>query len=147
MVKYSSFCLLLYFSIQLLKTDTAFHIPLKMLFMGNYSITKVIPQRKISFLRSGQSEVREYQREVLPPVTAQPSHQGAVVSSLLEQHTSELSAAQEWDSEWNSQGPAVPPHARGTTWQLEYVELDCSSIQMGMFSSLGKGRGGGGAVV
>lgn len=49
-------------------------------------------------------EVMEYRRDVLLPVTAQPSHQGAMVASLLQQHTAELSAAQEWDSEWNSQG-------------------------------------------
>lgn len=49
-------------------------------------------------------EVKDYQREILPPVTAQPSHHASVVASLLEQHTAELSAAQEWDNEWNSQG-------------------------------------------
>ncbi|KAM7405488.1 hypothetical protein PAMP_012747 [Pampus punctatissimus] len=49
-------------------------------------------------------EVTDYQRDILPPVTAQPSHHASVVASILEQHTAELSAAQEWDSEWNSQG-------------------------------------------
>lgn len=49
-------------------------------------------------------EVTDYQRDFLPPVTAQPSHHASVVASILEQHTAELSAAQEWDSEWNSQG-------------------------------------------
>uniref|UniRef100_A0A671VUI4 Coiled-coil domain-containing protein 22 n=1 Tax=Sparus aurata TaxID=8175 RepID=A0A671VUI4_SPAAU len=47
---------------------------------------------------------RDYQRDILPPVTAQPSHHASVVASILEQHTAELSAAQEWDIEWNSQG-------------------------------------------
>lgn len=50
------------------------------------------------------SEVQDYQREILPPVTAQPSHHASVVASILEQHAAELSAAQEWDNEWNSQG-------------------------------------------
>lgn len=50
------------------------------------------------------SEVTDYQRDVLLPVTAQPSHHASVVASILEQHTAELSAAQEWDNEWNSQG-------------------------------------------
>uniref|UniRef100_A0A8C3G866 Coiled-coil domain-containing protein 22 n=1 Tax=Cyclopterus lumpus TaxID=8103 RepID=A0A8C3G866_CYCLU len=50
------------------------------------------------------SEVNDYQRDILPPVTAQPSHHASVVASILEQHMAELSAAQEWDSEWNSQG-------------------------------------------
>ncbi|KAM8863826.1 coiled-coil domain-containing protein 22 [Spinachia spinachia] len=49
-------------------------------------------------------EVQDYRREILPPVTAQPSHHASVVASILEQHTAELSAAQEWDNEWNSQG-------------------------------------------
>ncbi|KAK5902929.1 hypothetical protein CesoFtcFv8_008138 [Champsocephalus esox] len=49
-------------------------------------------------------EVKDYHRDILPPVTAQPSHHASVVASILEQHTAELSAAQEWDSEWNSQG-------------------------------------------
>ncbi|XP_074499154.1 coiled-coil domain-containing protein 22 isoform X1 [Sebastes fasciatus] len=49
-------------------------------------------------------EVKDYQRDILPPVTAQPSHHASVVASILEQHTAELSAAQEWDNEWNSQG-------------------------------------------
>uniref|UniRef100_A0A3B4XZR4 Coiled-coil domain-containing protein 22 n=1 Tax=Seriola lalandi dorsalis TaxID=1841481 RepID=A0A3B4XZR4_SERLL len=50
------------------------------------------------------SELNDYQRDILPPVTAQPSHHASVVASILEQHTAELSAAQEWDNEWNSQG-------------------------------------------
>lgn len=48
--------------------------------------------------------MRHYQRTLLPPVTAQPSQQASVVASILEQHTAELSAAQEWENEWNSQG-------------------------------------------
>ncbi|XP_061758404.1 coiled-coil domain-containing protein 22 isoform X2 [Nerophis ophidion] len=51
-----------------------------------------------------QKEIRDYQREFLPPVTAQLSHNASVVASILERHTAELSAAQEWDNEWNSQG-------------------------------------------
>ncbi|KAK2898081.1 coiled-coil domain-containing protein 22 isoform X2 [Channa argus] len=49
-------------------------------------------------------EVMDYQRDILLPVTAQPSHHASVVASIMEQHTAELSAAQEWDNEWNSQG-------------------------------------------
>ncbi|XP_054625737.1 coiled-coil domain-containing protein 22 isoform X2 [Dunckerocampus dactyliophorus] len=51
-----------------------------------------------------QKEVNDYQRDFLRPVTAQLSHNASVVASILEQHTAELSAAQEWDNEWNSQG-------------------------------------------
>lgn len=50
------------------------------------------------------SELKNYQRDILRPVTAQPSHQASVVASIMEQHTAELTAAQEWDNEWNSQG-------------------------------------------
>uniref|UniRef100_A0A8C7JPW6 Coiled-coil domain-containing protein 22 n=1 Tax=Oncorhynchus kisutch TaxID=8019 RepID=A0A8C7JPW6_ONCKI len=47
---------------------------------------------------------KDYHREFLPPVTAQPSQHASVPASLLELHAGELSAAQEWDNEWNSQG-------------------------------------------
>ncbi|XP_060931012.1 coiled-coil domain-containing protein 22 [Limanda limanda] len=47
---------------------------------------------------------KNYQRDILPPVTAQLSYHTSLMASLLEQHTDELSAAQEWDNEWNSQG-------------------------------------------
>ncbi|XP_024119659.1 coiled-coil domain-containing protein 22 [Oryzias melastigma] len=49
-------------------------------------------------------EVTEYHRDVLAPVTAQCSSGATMAASLLEQHAAELSAAQEWDSEWKSQG-------------------------------------------
>uniref|UniRef100_A0A4W6E614 Coiled-coil domain-containing protein 22 n=1 Tax=Lates calcarifer TaxID=8187 RepID=A0A4W6E614_LATCA len=49
-------------------------------------------------------EIKDYQQDVLLPVTAQTFHHASVVASILEQHTAELSAAQEWDNEWNSQG-------------------------------------------
>lgn len=48
--------------------------------------------------------VKDYQRDVLVPITAQPSHHASVAASIMEQHTAELTAAQEWDNEWNSQG-------------------------------------------
>lgn len=50
------------------------------------------------------SEVQEYWRNYLLPVTSQPSQHASVPASLLENHISELSAAQEWENEWNSQG-------------------------------------------
>uniref|UniRef100_A0AAY4DIR3 Coiled-coil domain-containing protein 22 n=1 Tax=Denticeps clupeoides TaxID=299321 RepID=A0AAY4DIR3_9TELE len=49
-------------------------------------------------------EVIEYYRDFLAPVTTQPSQPMSVPASLLEHHASELSATQEWESEWNSQG-------------------------------------------
>lgn len=50
------------------------------------------------------SEVKDYQKDILIPVTAQPSTHASVVASILEHHTAELTAAQEWENEWNSQG-------------------------------------------
>lgn len=50
------------------------------------------------------SEVREYQRELLPPVTAQSLRQTCAAASLLERHAAERSAAQERQHEWNNQG-------------------------------------------
>uniref|UniRef100_A0A671LK99 Coiled-coil domain-containing protein 22 n=1 Tax=Sinocyclocheilus anshuiensis TaxID=1608454 RepID=A0A671LK99_9TELE len=52
----------------------------------------------------GIHSVQEYWRNYLLPVTAQPSQHASVPASLLENHISELSATQEWESEWNSQG-------------------------------------------
>ncbi|XP_035238601.1 coiled-coil domain-containing protein 22 [Anguilla anguilla] len=49
-------------------------------------------------------EVADYCRDFLPPVTAQPSQHASVPASLLERHALDLSAAQEWENEWNSQG-------------------------------------------
>uniref|UniRef100_A0A3B5L6H8 Coiled-coil domain-containing protein 22 n=1 Tax=Xiphophorus couchianus TaxID=32473 RepID=A0A3B5L6H8_9TELE len=49
-------------------------------------------------------EVKDYQRDFLLPVTAQLPSQTSMVSSILEQHTADLSSAQEWDTEWKSQG-------------------------------------------
>ncbi|XP_069544286.1 coiled-coil domain-containing protein 22 [Brachyistius frenatus] len=54
--------------------------------------------------RKHLKEVKQYHRDVLPPVTSQLSSHGSTLASLLEQHSAELSAAQEWDNEWNSQG-------------------------------------------
>ncbi len=73
------------------------------------------------------SEVKDYQRDFLLPVTAQPSHHASVVASILEQHTAELSAAQEWDNEWNSQGlltrltPQVTFNTTLVTAQCEFT--------------------------
>uniref|UniRef100_H2RV51 Coiled-coil domain-containing protein 22 n=1 Tax=Takifugu rubripes TaxID=31033 RepID=H2RV51_TAKRU len=53
---------------------------------------------------SGFSNLKDHQRSFLRPVTAQLSHRASAVASILERHTAELTAAQEWDSEWNSQG-------------------------------------------
>ncbi|KAG9340317.1 hypothetical protein JZ751_021764 [Albula glossodonta] len=49
-------------------------------------------------------EAADYHRDFLLPVTAQPSQHASVPASLLERHALDISAAQEWENEWNSQG-------------------------------------------
>lgn len=49
-------------------------------------------------------ERREFFVKFLPPVSAQLPQPASLVPSLLELNMAELSAAQEWDSEWKSQG-------------------------------------------
>uniref|UniRef100_A0A8C7Q960 Coiled-coil domain-containing protein 22 n=1 Tax=Oncorhynchus mykiss TaxID=8022 RepID=A0A8C7Q960_ONCMY len=61
-------------------------------------------QVAILYILACEPVVKDYHREFLPPVTAQPSQHASVPASLLELHAGELSAAQEWDNEWNSQG-------------------------------------------
>uniref|UniRef100_A0A4W6E8I6 Coiled-coil domain-containing protein 22 n=1 Tax=Lates calcarifer TaxID=8187 RepID=A0A4W6E8I6_LATCA len=63
-------------------------------------------ETQVNFLKLhfGVWKKLNYMKDVLLPVTAQTFHHASVVASILEQHTAELSAAQEWDNEWNSQG-------------------------------------------
>uniref|UniRef100_A0A1A8GHT4 Coiled-coil domain-containing protein 22 n=1 Tax=Nothobranchius korthausae TaxID=1143690 RepID=A0A1A8GHT4_9TELE len=63
-----------------------------------------VPHGAKGFDRKHLKEAMDYRRDVLPPVTAQISSRASLVASILEQHTTELSAAQEWDNEWKSQG-------------------------------------------
>ncbi|XP_041037431.1 coiled-coil domain-containing protein 22 [Carcharodon carcharias] len=49
-------------------------------------------------------EVKEYYERYLPPVSAQLCHQHSVAASLLERTAADVSAVQEWEMEWNSQG-------------------------------------------
>lgn len=49
-------------------------------------------------------ELVQFQRDVLAPVSSQCVHEACAAASLLEQHTAELSAEQEWQNEWNNQG-------------------------------------------
>uniref|UniRef100_A0A8C0Y0T5 Coiled-coil domain-containing protein 22 n=2 Tax=Cyprinus carpio TaxID=7962 RepID=A0A8C0Y0T5_CYPCA len=68
-----------------------------------YSV-KVSSRKQLKGMLIFTYSVQEYWRNYLLPVTAQPSQHASVPASLLENHISELSAAQEWESEWNSQG-------------------------------------------
>ncbi|MEQ2216215.1 hypothetical protein XENOCAPTIV_012611, partial [Xenoophorus captivus] len=63
--------------------------------------------------------VKDYQRDILYPVTAQFPSRTSMVSSILEQHTAELSNAHEWDTEWKSQGllSRLTPQVRASTCQ------------------------------
>lgn len=79
------------------------------------------------------SELQDYQRDVLPPVTAQPSHHASVAASIMEQHAAELTAAQEWDNEWKSQGllsrltPQASPGRVRLCAYLQFVGLSVLS--------------------
>lgn len=49
-------------------------------------------------------ERKEFFVEFLPPVSAQLPRPTSLVPSLLELNMAELSAAQDWENEWKSQG-------------------------------------------
>ncbi|XP_072345089.1 coiled-coil domain-containing protein 22-like [Scyliorhinus torazame] len=49
-------------------------------------------------------EVKQYSDHDLPPVTAQLCHRYVTAASLLERAATDVSAVQEWEMEWNSQG-------------------------------------------
>ncbi|KAG9477804.1 hypothetical protein GDO78_013011 [Eleutherodactylus coqui] len=51
-------------------------------------------------------ERREYWVKYLPVVSTQLPHAYSLAASLLERNTSDLSAVQEWEAEWKSQGLA-----------------------------------------
>ncbi|NP_001083358.1 coiled-coil domain-containing protein 22 [Xenopus laevis] len=57
-------------------------------------------------LKSIPNERKEYWQRYLPSVTSQLPHLPSVAASLLERNTSKLSAVQEWEAEWKSQGLA-----------------------------------------
>ncbi|XP_028850270.1 coiled-coil domain-containing protein 22 [Denticeps clupeoides] len=69
-----------------------------------YSQPLCVPYSARVAQKKQSKEVIEYYRDFLAPVTTQPSQPMSVPASLLEHHASELSATQEWESEWNSQG-------------------------------------------
>ncbi|XP_078088249.1 coiled-coil domain-containing protein 22 [Mustelus asterias] len=49
-------------------------------------------------------EAKEYYDHYLPPVTAQLCNHRLAAASLLERAVTDLSAVQEWEAEWNTQG-------------------------------------------
>ncbi|KAK9407644.1 coiled-coil domain-containing protein 22 [Crotalus adamanteus] len=64
----------------------------------------ILPQESDPFIGKVSPERREFFVKFLPPVSAQLPQPATLVPSLLELNMAELSAAQEWDSEWKSQG-------------------------------------------
>uniref|UniRef100_UPI00398E5BBC coiled-coil domain-containing protein 22 n=1 Tax=Pristiophorus japonicus TaxID=55135 RepID=UPI00398E5BBC len=87
----------------------------------NYTTEKKIPE-----------EVKEYYDRYLLPVTAQPSRHSFVAASLLEQAVADLSAVQEWESEWNSQGLVSrlsPEEAEQIVCELEAAGTTLSSAR------------------
>ncbi|KAG2455924.1 CCD22 protein, partial [Polypterus senegalus] len=65
-----------------------------------------IPQTTVLSGKKIPKEVKEYCEKYLLPVTAQPSQHAFLCASLLERNSADISAVQEWESEWNSQGLA-----------------------------------------
>ncbi|XP_053551969.1 coiled-coil domain-containing protein 22 [Bombina bombina] len=57
-------------------------------------------------VQSVPAERKEYWSQHAPLVTAQVPHVSSLVASLLERNISDLSAVQEWETEWKSQGLA-----------------------------------------
>ncbi|KAG7471804.1 hypothetical protein MATL_G00101880 [Megalops atlanticus] len=74
------------------------------LFHSFHSQPLSLPHIPIALGKKPVKEVTDYYRDFLLPVTAQPSQHASVPASLLEHHTLEISATQEWENEWNSQG-------------------------------------------
>lgn len=57
-----------------------------------------------SSVKKISKELKEYYDKYLPPVTVQPSQHSFLPASLLEKNMVDLSAVQEWETEWNNQG-------------------------------------------
>ncbi|KAM4696950.1 LOW QUALITY PROTEIN: coiled-coil domain-containing protein 22 [Rhinophrynus dorsalis] len=57
-------------------------------------------------MRSVPAERKEYWERYLPAVCSQLPHVSSLAASLLERNASDLSAVQEWEAEWKSQGLA-----------------------------------------
>ncbi|KAJ7317449.1 hypothetical protein JRQ81_003611 [Phrynocephalus forsythii] len=64
----------------------------------------ILPQETDPFLRKVSQERKEFFDKFLPPVSGQLPRPTSLVPSLLELNMAELSAAQEWETEWKSQG-------------------------------------------
>ncbi|KAM6475716.1 coiled-coil domain-containing protein 22 [Liasis olivaceus] len=64
----------------------------------------ILPQDSDPFIGKVSPERKEFFVKFLPPVSAQLPQPASLVPSLLELNMAELSAAQDWDSEWKSQG-------------------------------------------
>uniref|UniRef100_A0A4W3JWW2 Coiled-coil domain-containing protein 22 n=1 Tax=Callorhinchus milii TaxID=7868 RepID=A0A4W3JWW2_CALMI len=65
-------------------------------------------------------ELWEYWEQHQPPVTAQAWDQACVAASVLERATADLSAVQEWEAEWNSQGlvSRLSPEVGVALWEV-----------------------------
>ncbi|KAM4662767.1 coiled-coil domain-containing protein 22 [Discoglossus pictus] len=57
-------------------------------------------------IKSVPAETQEYWQRYLPSVNAQLPRVSSLAASLLEKNVSEISAVQEWEAEWKSQGLA-----------------------------------------
>lgn len=83
-----------------LELDSQTQVPGELQHFHNRPLSLAFTPAKTPFT----PELRQYQQTLLPPVSSQTSLPSQMCSSLLEHHSSEISAAQEWQNEWNHQG-------------------------------------------
>lgn len=71
--------------------------------------------------------MKKYYDNDLPLVSHQPPRHSDLVASLLETNASDVTAAQEWEAEWNSQGL----HSRLTQEVMIDGETKAAGTQVG----------------
>ncbi|XP_022086437.1 LOW QUALITY PROTEIN: coiled-coil domain-containing protein 22 homolog [Acanthaster planci] len=69
-----------------------------------HSIVVTVPSGLDDLSRKIPKEVKSYYSKDLPLVSQQPSRHEDTAASLLETNAAEVTAAQEWEAEWNSAG-------------------------------------------
>ncbi|KAK3099768.1 hypothetical protein FSP39_009318 [Pinctada imbricata] len=75
--------------------------------MCSYHASKIrSPSGMADLTRKVPKDLRMYYSKSLPYITNQTVHHSEVAPSILEQMAIELTAQQEWENEWNSQGLA-----------------------------------------
>ncbi|XP_043936060.1 coiled-coil domain-containing protein 22 [Protopterus annectens] len=82
----------------LLRTQSTCHM------MRFHAQPLALASNTTSSVKKISKELKEYYDNYLPPVTVQPSQHSFLPASVLERNMVDLSAVQEWETEWNNQG-------------------------------------------